>query len=56
MLNNDNNSLNNQKNYENYNQQQQQHLINSYRNDEIDIDAEVLDRLLGEYSFKSLIM
>ena len=30
-----------------------------YRNDEIDIDdidTDVLDRLLGEYSFKSLIM
>jgi hypothetical protein len=48
-------------------QQPQQHLINThfdsqnsnfqYGNDEIDeIDAEVLDRLLGEYSFKSLIM
>ena len=68
--NNDNNSLNNQTNYENYNQQQQkQHLINTnfdsqnsnfqYLNDEIDIDDiddEVLDRLLGEYSIKSLIM
>ena len=48
-------------------QQPQQHLINTnfdsqnsniqYGNDEIDeIDAEVLDRLLGEYSFKSLLM
>ena len=33
--------------------------VQVYRNDEIDIDdidTDVLDRLLGEYSFKSLIM